>query len=238
MKTLPYFFAAALLGISFFFADCPASAQLVQNGGFETGSFSSWTTSGNFSTTLVSSSTNYVHSGVYGAVLGPAGSPGFLSQTLATTPGQNYLLSFWLNNLSGATPNQFSASWNGTNVFSQTNLPAFGWTNLVYFITATGSTTLLQFGFRNDQNYFGFDAVSVTNVPAIIFQPLVKTNGSVRLGWSGLAGLAYQLQYKTNLAQAAWMNLGGVFTSTNAIVSTNDTPGADRQRFYRLLVLP
>ena len=237
MKPQPHFYAAAIFGILFFMGRA-ASAQLVQNGGFETGSFSAWTTNGNFSTTLVSSSSNYVHSGVYGAVLGPAGSPGFLSQTLATIPGQNYLLSFWLNNLSGATPNQFSARWNGAYVLNQTNLPAFGWTNLLFFVTATSSNTSLQFGFRNDQNYFGFDAVSVTNVPAIRLQPPVRTNSLVRLAWNGLDGLVYQLQYKTNLTQSAWLNLGVAFTATNATVSTNDTPGADRQRFYRLLVWP
>ena len=41
--------------------------QLVQNGGFETGSFSSWSQAGNFADCSVSASLPYVHSGTYGA---------------------------------------------------------------------------------------------------------------------------------------------------------------------------
>ena len=67
--------------------------QLVQNGGFETGSFSSWTETGNFVDCSVSSSSPAVHSGTYGALLGPAGSLGYLSQSLPTVAGQLYLLS-------------------------------------------------------------------------------------------------------------------------------------------------
>jgi hypothetical protein len=54
--------------------------QWVQNGGFETGSFSSWGESGNFVDCSVSSGFPAVHSGNYGALLGPEGSLGYRRQ--------------------------------------------------------------------------------------------------------------------------------------------------------------
>jgi serine protease len=67
--------------------------QLIQNGGFETGSFSSWTETGNFADCSVSSSSIAVNSGKYGAFLGPPGSLGYLSQTLPTAAGEYYIVS-------------------------------------------------------------------------------------------------------------------------------------------------
>ncbi|HUD84130.1 MAG TPA: protease pro-enzyme activation domain-containing protein, partial [Candidatus Saccharimonadales bacterium] len=75
--------------------------QLVQNGGFETGSFSSWTETGNFADASVNSNSTAVHSGNYGAFLGAAGSLGYLSQSLPTVAGQLYLLSLWLDSPDG-----------------------------------------------------------------------------------------------------------------------------------------
>ena len=85
------------------------------------GTFTDWTTSGNFDYCAVNS--DYVHSGVYWAELGPEGTPGYLSQTLATTVGQMYLVSCWLY-CDGYTPNEFSVSWNGTTLFDQQNIGA------------------------------------------------------------------------------------------------------------------
>ena len=89
----------------------------MQNGGFETGDFTGWSGSGNFTDCAVSSSTPAVNSGQYGALLGPAGSPGFLSQTVPTVPGQTYLLSLWLDSPDGLAPNEFLAAWNGSVIF-------------------------------------------------------------------------------------------------------------------------
>src|SRR5262249_2874481 len=66
----------------------------ITNGGFETGNFTGWTQGGTTGNTGVAANTP--HTGTFAAFLGPVGSDGTLSQNVATTPGQQYVLSFWL----------------------------------------------------------------------------------------------------------------------------------------------
>jgi hypothetical protein len=216
---------------------------LVQNGGFETGSFSSWTLNANSAYNIVTTSSGLVHSGSYGAALGQYGSLGYLYQTLTTSPGQNYLLSLWLdnpNNSYGATPNQFLVQWNGTTIFNQTNLPFTAWTNLQFIVTATGSSTVLQFGFEDTPWYLGLDDISVTPLPVPAFQTATKTSSTFNLTWGTVTGLVYQVQYKTNLLQTNWINLGKPLIATNGSLTLSDTNaiGSSPQRFYHLMVSP
>ena len=220
--------------------------SLVQNGGFETGDFTGWTLVGDtIIGTLVYNAVatgfdfpGLVHSGSFGAFLGQGGYMATLSQTLPTTPGQRYLVSCWLDNPVSGSVQQFSASWNGTNFVNLSSPPAFAWTNIVFLGTATAANTLLQFAAENDPNYFGFDDVSVAPVPPVTFASFSINPNAFQLAWNSLAGLTYQVQYKTNLAQAGWLNLGTVAAVTNVttFADTNSVGAAD-QRFYRL-VLP
>src|SRR5665213_742482 len=68
--------------------------------------------------------------GVSFAALGQVSDLAYLSQPLVTEPGQLYLLSFWFENPSGATPNQFLVQWNTNStsqniIYNQTNMDAF-----------------------------------------------------------------------------------------------------------------
>jgi len=139
-------------------------ARLVQNGGFETGDFSDWAFTGNTGGSLVDNDPNYVHSGVYGAEIGPAGSLAYLTQTLPTSIGQSYLISAWLwldDTNRVVIPNEFLVIWDGNTLFDRTNMAATDWTNFQFVVTATGTNSVLTFGFRNDPVYLGFDDVSV-----------------------------------------------------------------------------
>jgi len=215
---------------------------LVQNGGFETGSFSSWTLNGSSTYNIVTSTSSFVHSGTFGAALGQSGSLGYLSQTLITSPGQNYLLSLWLDNPSnryGATPNQFLVQWNGTTIFNQSNIPFTGWTNLQFIVTATDASSVLQFGFEDNPYYLGLDDISLTPVPLPAFKATTRTSSAFNVTWGTTTGLVYQVQYATNLLQANWINLGKPLIATNGNLTVSDTNAisSSPQRFYRIQVL-
>jgi hypothetical protein len=231
-------------------------ALLAGNGGFETGDFSDWTFSGNPAESGAVSiddsveSTNvfpgvpysdFVHSGLFGAFLGQNGSLGSLSQTVPTSPGQFYLLSCWLSSLAGTngtTPNEFQITWNGATLFDRTNMGAFGWSNLQYIVTATGSATALAFSFRDDPAALALDDVTLQAVPLPVFQKVVKSGGTVSFVWNALPGLAYQLQFTTNLVVAKWSNLNAAIPAATNVVTTSDIKATNSQRFYRFIVSP
>ena len=69
------------------------------NGSFETDSLSGWTVGGNSATLSTGPQLfvdNTAESGTYAAAFGSMEADGTLSQTIATTAGQDYTLSFWL----------------------------------------------------------------------------------------------------------------------------------------------
>jgi len=235
------------------------SLSLLQNGGFETGDFTDWTLYGNtvINTFIYNGVENnlfgVVHSGNYGAFLGD-NTLAILEQTLPTHPGQTYLLSFWLNNSQGGAGQQFMVNWNtngaaATNtIFSWPTPPVFSaWSNLNFVVTATGPSTTLQFGAANPPNCFGLDDVSLLVIPPPAFvnggngNPglvFASTNG-LGFTWNTLANVPYQVQYKTNLTQAGWLNLGPPITAGSNTLTLVDTNGYQSpQSFYRILVAP
>jgi len=48
----------------------------------------------------------------------------------------------------------------------------------------------------------------------------------------------YQLQFKTNLTQTNWSNLGVPITETNSSLNASDPINANPQRYYRVKLLP
>lgn len=177
--------ASMVVAIALAFASPAAAQQLVSNGGFEAGNFSGFTQSGNTGFTGVS--TAYAASGTYGAYFGPIGSVGGITQTLNTTAGQNYLISFDLANFQASDANFYEVLFGGTSLFTATNSSVFGFTNFRTTATALGATTNLAFNFRNDPNYFGLDNVSVTAVSAAVPEPATWAMMLVGFGAMGVA---------------------------------------------------
>ena len=226
---------------------------VVQNGGFETGNFTSWSLLAALTRVDNGSISGIApHSGTYFAALGSAGSVGYLSQTLATFTNQAYMLSLWLDGpdvsqvtdglITNNTPNEFSVSWNGSTLFDQVNIGPIGWTNLQFVVTATGISSVLQFGAQDDPWYLGLDDVSVVpiaNPPNPSFSSVVKLSNTnaVAFSWNSMSNYVYQVQYSTNLATTNWITLSTNLATGPVLTVTNGTD-TDPQRFYRILRLP
>lgn len=140
-----------------------ANAALVVNGGFETGDFTGWTANPvSFPIYIV---TNPVNSGAYAAqIAGFAYGPDTLSQTVGTTAGQSYTLSFafWQDDY---YPNGFDVSWNGVSVFAQTDTnTGNAYAPASVRVVGTGSDTLV-FTAYNDPAFTYLDDVALTAVP-------------------------------------------------------------------------
>jgi len=214
--------------------------NIVSNGGFETGDFSGWNL--NAASTQVGSLRGLVHSGHYGAELGQPGTLGYLSQTLPTTAGHIYLLSLWIDNPQnpyGATPNEFLVQWEGATIYDGVDLPFSKWTNLKFYVTATNSGSLLQFGFQDDLYYLGLDDISVKSVETPKIQAVTRTPVSFDITFSASTRAFYQLQYKTNLTQPDWIDVGSrILAETNSLKFTDTNIVNYSQKFYRLILAP
>ena len=74
--------------------------------------------------------------------------------------------------------------------------------------------------------------------PAPVLQMPIHSASAATFKWSAVSGRSYQFQYENDLDQTNWTNSGDPVTATNAIASASDTIGPDRQRFYRVVLLP
>jgi len=200
--------AAALLGGGL--AAAPASAiNLVSNGDFETGDFTGWTQGGNTASTGVDSGQQF--GGNYSAYFGPAKSSGYIEQTLATTAGTLYVLSFALAN-DKATPNFFSVSIDGVVIESLTNSPAFTYRLDIFDFTADADgTSVLRFTFKHKpaRAHFHLDNVVVEEDIAVppgggLLAPgaAVPEPGILALIGIALAGVAVACSGWRNFVQA------------------------------------
>ncbi len=164
--------AFALLVSSLFVGT--SQAELVTNGGFETGDFTGWTlnqsnadaTNGNVGVTDFPS---FVASGNYGVYLTPS-SVATLSQTIATVAGHAYVIQYDLTSYAGNPGNQsnFSASFGGVLLTGGPSLPVNDpnltviptWAHYSFNVVANSASTVLQFTASNQTGYFAIDNVS------------------------------------------------------------------------------
>jgi len=77
--------------------------------------------------------------------------------------------------------------------------------------------------------------VFVTSAPFI--GPVSVSNTTLTFSWSAIPDQKYRLQYKTELNQQNWNDLGAMIVATNATASYAEALGAYPQRFYRVILL-
>ena len=184
-------------------------ANLIQNGSFESPSIPSsvveydagsttmpnWTVGGN-SVDLVEDSYWAAEDGDQSLDLSGS-APGSVSQTVATTAGSNYTLTWWMagNPNCGQPIKTMNVYWDGALVDSPTfndtgdSATSMGWVQLQLDVQATSSSTAVEFADATaDQSQCGATLDNVSLVPAVTAAP-VFTEDSPPL--SALAGSTY-----------------------------------------------
>jgi hypothetical protein len=167
--------------------------DLVTNGSFEdtsTVAGSGWAVSG-FSAEgfdyFIDTNPADAQIGTHSFAGGAIGDLGFISQNIATTAGGHYNIHLWLANISGfADGTAIEVRWGGIPVYSATDILGFNYREIVIDPIATGSSTALAVGLRDDSLFLNVDNISVRAVQAVP-EP---TTLALLLGGMGIAGLA------------------------------------------------
>ena len=179
LKTLQ----SIVIGFALLIGSGITQANLISNGGFESGSFSGWGTSGltcsgvgsTFSVAtggcvgMVSDPGPY--SGNYAAYLGTALGGGVISQAFATTPGQTYLVDFFLANGSyngSSTPNDFLVEWDTGTLMHLVGAASQGFTEYAFYVVAASASSTLKFTHQQTPSFWVLDNVSVVPEPSVV----------------------------------------------------------------------
>ena len=136
------------------------------------------------------------------------GADGTLSQTIATTAGQTYTLSFWLQN-EGSGGNDFAAIWNGQTLLSLSNAAQFGYTEYTYTVTATGSTMTLEFSAANGPSQWDLDNISLTANSTPPADPTVIQTDTSSFGSTSLTEVGNQYYLYNSSGSGPALKYGG-----------------------------
>jgi PEP-CTERM motif len=171
-----------------------ASANIVSDPGFESGA-GPWTFVGFGISSAAHTGTQSAETPCVGhACVSTLNAGSYIDQSLATTAGQTYDLSFFVAENAG--PNsEFSVFWNGTqiaDVLNPANNSLPGWVEYSYSgLLATGSSTDLQVHGRQDPAEIFFDDFSVTpTISSAVPEP--STWAMMILGFAGVGFMAYR----------------------------------------------
>ena len=124
------------------------------------------------------------------------------------------------------------------SVSSLPNRGNTGWVSINYAIPAAGNYRL-EFGVRNVTDSAGSVIMGVDAAP---FTAAITsgTAGEAHIGFAAMPGVAYTIQYKNALTDAAWLHLADIAApaTAQAIDYADTTAGLAPQRFYRVVTPP
>ena len=174
------------------------AGNLVQNCGFESGSFSSWNTTPAPSGSLFGVGGSG-HTGSFDAFFGATGGmPDQIFQNVLTMPGHLYDLEFYFNS-DGLTPNGAFVGYIDTS-FHQLgggpNLPQFDWTLEAFTFTATTNFTQIRFGAQDQQGFLLLDDVVLRDVTV----PEPFTLGMFGAGLAGAFAMRRRKSHRKNIS--------------------------------------
>jgi PEP-CTERM motif len=169
-------------------------ADLMINGGFESGSFSpGWTNSDPTHNSVVTSQPSlsyFPQQGNFFALMGTPSVLSSISQTVADINGARYIFEFsYASN--GISPNELKVQFGSIVVFDQMNLPATGvpsnhtYTFNTFLLTGTGSDTV-TISVRDDNSFLAIDNVGLISLvpePSSLVLAGLATAGFVVGGW-------------------------------------------------------
>lgn len=178
------FLTAALLTLVWSWS---ANATLITNGGFETGDLTGWSCTGADRCEVI---TTYPHSGTYNMWGWDNSGFATLAQTIATSVGEMYDLSFWSHAHELSAGNILRYSIGGaTPVLVSTTT---SYIETMASFTASAATTTIELLFETDggTGQWRIDDVSVTG--AAVPEPT-----TLALMGLGMAGIGYSRKRKT-----------------------------------------
>ena len=194
--------ALAAMGLSILAS--PAAAQVVANGGFETGDLSGWTTTGNDLLAAGSGFSAYgAHSGSYFGALGDTTGTGSLSQALSTVAGQTYTLTYYLAT-HGDSDSSFSALWNGEALAGSelVNPNSNGVYDFYSFLVTGTGTDTLTFNETDVPSWMALDDIGLTpNEVGAVPEP--ATWAMMLLGFGAIGAVMRRRRTNRMLEQVA-----------------------------------
>lgn len=133
-----------------------AGAASIVNGDFETGDLTGWTASGPIQVVEYEIGSTYGH---YSTHVGPT-SGGALSQSIATTSGEHYFVSFDLIGDPDGSHTPLTVTWGGTTLLNVADVQP-GVYHYAFDVVGDPSATTLQFQYADDADGMILDNVNV-----------------------------------------------------------------------------